>query len=122
MGEHEVSLGQSWLAKEMVRWRYLWMRWRKWKCVEVGGILEENGILENRKSLAYGGRKRIKEKEKGKEIHKRRYFLGLKKAKLLKRLIPGFKIVYTENISENTEIVRNSSISERLENFTKNQE
>ena len=31
------------------------------------------------KLVACGGRKEIKEKEKGKEIHMRRYFLGLKK-------------------------------------------
>jgi len=56
-----------------------WKRERKrdinggswWKCVEVVGKLE--------KLVACGGRKELKKKEKGKEIHRRRYFLGLKK-------------------------------------------
>ena len=43
--------------------------WKKNGSVElIGGKWE--------KPLAYGGRKRIKEKEKGKEIIMRRYFLG----------------------------------------------
>ena len=53
------------------------MRWRKWKCVEVGGILEENGILENWKIgilVACGGRKEIRKKEKGKEINNEKIF------------------------------------------------
>ena len=49
-----------------------------WKCVEVG-ILERLEFWKMEKLVACGGRKEIKEKEKGKEIHMRRYFLGLKK-------------------------------------------
>ena len=53
---------------------------------EVGGsvwslleIWEKMEFWKMEKLVACGGRKEIKEKEKGKEIHMRRYFLGLKK-------------------------------------------
>ena len=42
------------------------------KCVEECGII---GILENGNALACGGKKEVKEKENGKEIEMRRYFL-----------------------------------------------
>ena len=53
--------------------RYFRRRWRKWKCVEVSGSCWNFGIGI---LVDCGGRKEIKEKEKGKEIHMRRYFLG----------------------------------------------
>jgi len=41
--------------------------------------------------------------------------------KILETRIPGLKLIMRENISENTEIVPKSSISERLTIDTKNQ-
>jgi len=53
------------------------------------GIFVVEDILE---TCGCGERKeRIRKKEKGKEINKRRYFLLDSKVKLMKRLIPGFK-------------------------------
>ena len=57
--------------------------------------------------------------EKEKKWNKKIFSLT-RKIKILKPRIPGLKVKYTENISENTEIVRISSISEWLVIFTKN--
>ena len=58
----------------------------KWKCVEVSGSCWNFGKLENH--VACGGRKEIKEKEKGKEM--RRYFLGREDEKNESGGFPGF--------------------------------
>ena len=46
--------------------------------MEVSGSCKRLEFWKMEKLVACGGRKEIKEKEKGKEIHMRRYFLGLK--------------------------------------------
>ena len=63
----------------------------------------------------------IKEKEKRKRNYDEKIFSWSPKMKISEIQIPELKSSMRENISENTEIVRNSSISERLVNFTKNQ-
>ena len=92
-----VELGIFWWKLEL---------WEFWK-LKILWLREEG--KENR------------EKEKGKEVVKEKAFSLTRKIKILKTRIPELKSSMRENISENTEIVRNSSISERLVNFTKNQ-
>ena len=53
-----------------------------------------------------------KEKEKGKEMRKEKIFSLTRKIKILETRIPRLKSIKRENISENTEIVPKSSISE----------
>jgi len=53
--------------------------------------------------------------------YKRRYFLLNSKNNNIEKTGSRGQDEDTENISENTEIVPKSSISERLVNFTKNQ-
>ena len=62
----------------------------------------------------------IRKKEKGKEIIKEDIFLD-SKSETVEKTDSQDWVKDTENISENTEIVRNSSVSERLVKFTKNQ-
>ena len=67
------------------------------------------------------GRKRIREKGKRKRNEKREDIFSNLEFENIGNISSRVKVKYAENISENTEIVRNSSISERLVNFTKNQ-
>jgi len=54
-------------------------------------------------------------------MRKEKIFSLTRKIKILKPRIPGLKSSMRENISETTEIVPKSSISERLAIDTKNQ-
>ena len=71
--------------------------------------------------VACGGRKEIKEKEKGKEI-KWEDILLEEKMKIMEVADSRDSVADAEIFRENTGIVRNSSISERPEIIIKNQE
>jgi len=82
---------------------------------------EKIEILENEKLVVVEEGKENKKKEKEKKLKREDIFSNLKNENI-ENTDSRVKVKYAENISENTEIVRNSSISDRLVNFTKNQE
>ena len=89
----------------------------EWKCVEGGEV--EKLRVEVKKLVVEA--KRFKGKGKRKRNEMRRYFLLNSKNHNIERTDTRVQVEDTENISENTEIVRNSSISERPEINIKNQ-
>jgi len=71
--------------------------------------------------LLEGKEGKKKERGKRKRNYKREDIFSNLEFENIGNISSRVKVRYAENISENTEIVRNSSISERLVNFTKNQ-
>ena len=86
------------------------------------GFLEKMEFWKMEKVMVCGGRKEIKEKEKWKRNYNEKIFLLEWKMKIMEVADSRVSIADTEILRENTRIVRNSSVSERLEIIIKNQE